>query len=178
MQSYASGFVPFSGYVSGIKDDPMMREVRSMADAVANRIPGYSATLDPQRNVLGEITMASEIGGISPWAVTKTKDDGLGAELVRIYEATGEKLQRPPKKTGDVDWSTFKNEKGRSAYDRFLELHSELGLRKSMQGAMKTPGWERLSDAGRVDLFRTVLSQIGRAVQQECRDRSRMPSSA
>lgn len=165
MQSYASGFVPFSGYVSGIKDDPMMREVRSMADAVANRVPGFSESLDPQRNVLGEITMASEIGGISPWAVTKTKDDGLGAELVRIYEATGEKLQRPPKKTGDVDWSTFTNSKGRSAYDRFLALHSELGLRKAMQGVMKTPGWDRLSDAGRVEQFRNVLSRVRSAAR-------------
>ena len=165
MQSYASGFVPFSGYVNGIKDDPMMREVRSMADAVANRVPGFSESLDPQRNILGEITMASEIGGISPWAVTTAKDDGLGAELVRIYEATGEKIQRPPKKTGDVDWTTFKNDKDRSAYDRFLELHSELGLRKEMQRVMKTPGWERLADAGRVDKFRNVLSRVRSAAR-------------
>jgi len=165
LQSYASGFTPFSGYLNGVKDDPHMREVRSMADAAANRIPGLSAALDPQRNILGEITMASEAGGLSPWAITTDKPDPLAEELVRLFDVTGEKMMKPPKVTGKVDWTEFKNERGQSAYDRFLQLHDELGLRKAMQGALGTPGWARLGDQGRVEIFRSVQSRVRSAAR-------------
>lgn len=165
MQSYAGGFVPFSGYLGNIRNDPYMREVRSMADAVANRVPGFSAELDPQRNILGEITMASEVSGVSPWAVTSDRNEPLAAELARIFESTGEQMQKPPKKTGKVDWTSYKNEKGRSAYDRFLQLHAELGLRDAMTTLMKQPGWQLLSDSGRVEYFRAVQSRIRSAAR-------------
>lgn len=167
IQSYASGMVPLSSYSSSLKDDPYMRETRSTVDAMMNRIPGFSDQLDPQRNVLGEITLASDLGGVSPWAVTKKRDDTLGAELVRIMEETGEKVQMPPKTTGDIDWTSFKNAEGRSAYDRLLALHSELGLRDRMNEVLKRPDYARLSAYGRMEAFRIVLGGVREAARKK-----------
>eukprot|EP00456_Euglypha_rotunda_P073332 TRINITY_DN66769_c0_g1_i1.p2 TRINITY_DN66769_c0_g1~~TRINITY_DN66769_c0_g1_i1.p2 ORF type:complete len:100 (+),score=29.38 TRINITY_DN66769_c0_g1_i1:172-471(+) len=44
--------------------------------------------------------------------------------------------------------------------------------------AVKYIGWLKVRVTRHVSLGRLLSFQIGRAVQQECRDRSRMPSSA
>src|SRR5262249_61615621 len=59
-----------------------------------------------------------------------------------------------------------------------LSLHDALPI----FGGMKTYNWEVVNPDGyfldKLEPIPSGLTQIGRAVQQECRDRSRMPSSA
>lgn len=142
-----------------------MREARNTLDAIMNRTPGWSAELDPQRNVLGEPVLSSELGGMSPVAKTPDKPDALAEELFRIFENSGEQTQKPPKITGAIDWTTFKSKTGQSAYDRYLELHAELGLREKMTEVMKKPGYEKLSSFGRADVYRSVQGSIRRGAR-------------
>lgn len=160
LNGYAGGFLPMSSYMASLKDDPNVREVRTTLDSVMNRVPGWSNELDPQRNVLGEIVLGSELGGASPVAMTTQKPDALAEELYHVFETSGEQVQKPPRRTGNIDWTTFKNKEGQSAYDRFLQLHQELGLRDKMTEVTQRPQYKELSAYGRAEAFRAVQGAI------------------
>lgn len=104
-------------------EDPYMRETRSMMDAVQNRIPGYSQSLPPKRNIFGEPVTARQALGpdtLSPFYYSKQKDDKASNELARFAHA----FTPPTAKEGSVDLREIKNAKGQSFYDRWQETIS------------------------------------------------------
>lgn len=72
-QQLSRSIVPAAvGQFTRAMSDPVLREVRTNIDAIRSRIPGYSQTLPPKRNVWGEPVLL---------------DGGLGPDIVSpIYE--------------------------------------------------------------------------------------------
>lgn len=104
-------------------EDPYMRETRNMADALLNRIPGFSQSLPPKRNIFGEpITARQALGPdtLSPFYSAKQTDNPAFLELARFSHAF---TPPSPKETG-VDLRDIKNAKGQSFYDRWQETIS------------------------------------------------------
>lgn len=112
----AESALPFSSLIRGLNPDPYMREARTFTDNLMDNMPGYSQTLPPKRNALGEpITVRKGL-----WSDSKT--DGVDDELARIIEETGKGItQMAPSRDG-FDMRDLELEDGRTAYDRLQEL--------------------------------------------------------
>jgi hypothetical protein len=113
-----SGLKPIGQAVVGA--DPHMREVRSVMDAMMNRLPGFSQFLPPKRNVFGEaMTARTSVGPdvISPFFTTTVSPDKAKQELARLGHAFG----APSEKLNGVDLTQVKNPKGQDFYDRWQE---------------------------------------------------------
>ena len=118
-------------------DDPAWREVRSVTDAVVNRLPGFGDNLDKVRNFLGEeVTRTRFLGSgdgptdnftslFLPIAWRETNDDMLYNELDSLKHP----FFPPREKKGGVNLREFRSSSGQSAYDRMLELRGEVKLR-------------------------------------------------
>lgn len=146
VQRFAGSFVP-NLLNQQFKDDPYMREVRSVLDAIHARTPGYSDTLDPVRNILGEkvhvpaawgpewlspIAQGVHLGGDQPmteeWKHRVNTD--VHDELARQMFIHGSKILTPPKSKGEVDFTEFRRPDLRySAYDRYQELTGAVTIR-------------------------------------------------
>jgi len=101
-------------------NDPYEREVRSVMDAIYKRLPGFSETLSPRRNVFGEVITARQALGpdaISPFFSSTQTDDKVKLELARLDYAFS-----PPGKVLDgIDLTQVKNAKGQDFYDRWQQ---------------------------------------------------------
>lgn len=114
-----SGFKQLAGLIPGASD-PYLRETRSVFDALLNRLPGFSQSLPPRRNMFGEAVTARQALGpdsISPFYYSEQKDDKAAEELARFRTVFA-----PPAQTiGNLDLTQFKNAKGQDFYDRQQE---------------------------------------------------------
>lgn len=98
--------------------DPVMREVNSLTDALAAKIPGYSSTLPPRRNMWGEpILLEGGLGPdlISPIYTSTMKLDEVATELVRLEFP----LSMPQKSIGGVPLT---GSDGPLEYDAYVQL--------------------------------------------------------
>ncbi len=139
LRPIAGGFVPsiLKGTIGGpefpVTGDPLMREVRSLTDVALARIPYFSTSLAPRRNVLGDVipkkpTMSKRPGmsivesSFLPIQYSEVKDNSIMQELASmpgtVFYPPGKKLLN-----SGVDLTEVKNEAGQDAYDRYLELH-------------------------------------------------------
>lgn len=120
-QRFAPGFLPFSSLLSSVNPDPVLHEVRGVADAMLAKIPGFSTTLPPQRDFLGEIALAP-----NGFTSTQKNTGPLSRELDQMFAVTGTYISAPAARgasTGGVDLRDFTLKKsGRTAYDRYQEL--------------------------------------------------------
>jgi hypothetical protein len=124
LQNYAKTTVP-----TGIAQierviDPMMQEVDSIRDAVRSRIPGYSKTLPPRRNLWGEpIVLEGGLGPdiISPVYTSTRKYSPIDEELLRLRIPLG-----MPRETQSIHGESI--ELNLEEYDRFLVLMNEITM--------------------------------------------------
>lgn len=127
VEKRAGSYVPAG--VATFKDDPALREVRSMLDAIKNRIPGLSETLDPKRNVLGEEVVTPTGWGpdwLSPFATgTETGEQPLKA-LADLEHG----FRNPPTSVGNIDLldEKYRVAPNQTAYDRYQELTGTISL--------------------------------------------------
>lgn len=109
--------IPASSLLRGVNPDPYMREARTMMDHVLDNTPGYSNTLPPKRNALGEPITAQK--GL--WSTSD--NDGVDDELTRIiHETDGGITQMAPRLMEGLDMRDLELEDGRTAFDRIQEL--------------------------------------------------------
>lgn len=128
VQNRAASYVP--AFTQTFNEDDTMREVRGFMDVVKRKLPGYSSTLPPKRDLLGEpvkvpegapesLGWLSDIG--SPYRTSTRK-----GELVRENLASLNFGFRNPSNDFDgVDLKLIRNN-GREAYDRYQELVGEV----------------------------------------------------
>lgn len=155
--------------------DPNMREVRSILDAVRNRIPGLSGSLEPRRNLLGEPIHRTrrlgddELGSLMnvwmPVAYSEVSDDLVDRELAILNHGFG----APATKRGGIDLLEHRSRTGQTAFDRWQQLHGdvEVGgrtLRESLRKLFRSPKFRRLSpestpdlDSPRIPLVETLI---------------------
>jgi len=128
--------------------DPQLREVRGPLDQIISRIPFLSDSLDPQRNILGEPVDKKTFGGAGrtaadlsniflPTMINTTTDDVVSQELADLAYP----FDNPSRFKYSEDLSTITNDKGQSAYDRWMELTGSVkigyGQRRNLRSAMR-----------------------------------------
>lgn len=102
-----------------------LTDVKGLTDAIYARVPGLSASVPPRRNMLGEpilnngVNVAVDL--INPFAYSTVKDDKMMTEFDQI----GHGFSAPRSFKNGVELRDYKNRKGQSAYDRWLELSGE-----------------------------------------------------
>lgn len=151
----AAGFVPNVLYQGqSLEGDQELKEIRSLGDAFYKKLPGLSDRLDLRRNILGEAYEAemfeagpSEvINPFNPIAFSTKTNDPILTEMANLHHGFS-----PPshKLSRLVDLTQFTASNGRSAYDRWLELHSEVKvrnktLRQALQGLINSKRYKSL----------------------------------
>eukprot|EP00456_Euglypha_rotunda_P068197 TRINITY_DN5936_c0_g1_i1.p1 TRINITY_DN5936_c0_g1~~TRINITY_DN5936_c0_g1_i1.p1 ORF type:complete len:190 (-),score=18.86 TRINITY_DN5936_c0_g1_i1:25-594(-) len=118
----------------------------------------------------GEDEMGHGEDGLERRHAGRGGDDVAGGEIVELVHQPIER--EAPNREEEEREQTPGHEQGRG--EETCEMQPDVKRRPQIEGRCAPRRFSRLCAPGRHDLLR----QIGRAVQQECRDRSRMPSSA
>lgn len=155
----AAAFVPnilsTAGY--GVGQDPNLREVRSFTDALMAKVPYFSKTLPPRRNILGEPlerpaavegkdpTLGTLVNLWDPIKYSRVKDDVVRNELA----ALGHAWEPPKRKMAGVDLMDVPAGKT-TAYDRWQELQGTVSiggrnLKDALRGTIRSPEYRRLT---------------------------------
>jgi hypothetical protein len=180
MESLIASFVPYGAFMSQTRsktDDPYYREVRSIVEAIKNRT--YAAEeLAPKRNVLGEpIKRQGALGPdfISPMSYTTVSDDVIYNELKNL----GHGFTAPSIMKNNLDLTTYTNNKGQSAHDRYSELHGEVRLggktlRERLTALIESNRYQSLAgtstdeyDSPRIALIRRLIGKYRRAAYNQ-----------
>ena len=138
--------------VGAFGGDNYMLEARGYFDQIFKRIPGGDQFVDPVRNALGEKvvvpSLAPGLDYINPITVSTKKNDPVMDEMVNLQHG----FSLPSViQDGGINLAEITNAKGQSAYDRWLELQSQvringLTLRQSLEKTIRSPQYKKLSD--------------------------------
>lgn len=146
-------FVP--NVLNQTNPDPVMRETRTFLDEVMSRVPGFSETLEPQRNFYGEKVFKREgwfersFNPMASAGMFRGEDKWL-EDVIRLGAPVG----LPPKKVNNIDLTdrsqfTRRDGKNQSPYDRWLELTGNPGngvppLKEALKALVTSPGWKQI----------------------------------
>jgi len=178
----AGGFVPnILNQGQSIAGDQELKETRSFMDVIAKRIPGVA--MDLKRNPLGEPVVqeyfegaAGIINPLNPIMWGSKKDDPVLTELANVahgFSAPSAKLE------GLIDLTNYDGPNDRSAYDRWLELHSKvkinnLTLRQALTKLINSKQYKALDPQSfsglpspRVDYLRRVIGRYRQKAKLE-----------
>jgi hypothetical protein len=168
-QDIAGGIMPNT--INKLQDTEskiILRESRSIADAVMRRTPVLSENLPPQRSFLGEpIYRDNPLGllsAVSPVYVSSIKNDLVDKELSSLKHG----FTMPPSKLNgiaDLDMREFTNKNGQQAYDRLLELSGTIEingstLRQSLAKMMKSSEYKSIPKDNLQDTLGTNSPRI------------------
>lgn len=169
-QNLVTSFVP--NLFKQVDPDNVIRETRNVVDEVMAKIPGFSAELEPRRNIFGEPIvqapgLAEEhgaVGAVVDWAHNtlnpftisgKVDDMDIAMQLV----AMGRAMPMPNTKVTDslidlTDRTMFEEGReggkpGQSPYDRMLEIIGQgpgdaMPLKQQLKEIMDTDEWKAL----------------------------------
>ena len=153
LRNFGSSMLPYSGLLNQVQygtGDQESREVRTLADALLNKIPSGRDNLDPKRNLLGEEIMVENlplIGAINPIATSTEKNDVILNEMASLNHA----FREPPSTYHNlIDLLAFENDSGQTAHDRRLEKlkTQRIGgrtLRQSLERLIRSRAYQKLS---------------------------------
>ncbi len=113
----------------GHSDDPYIREVRGVWDAMVNQIPGWSDSLPPARDYYGNpVVYPVGMGpdSMSPIAVTDAVSDPAKKELARLASVFNTPFSLPSAKLQDgrIDLNNYQGKGKDTAYDSLLAARS------------------------------------------------------
>lgn len=122
VQGVAGSMVPTLGAEIRRMNDPYMREVRSMGDAIMNRTPGLSEDLPLRRDLWGRpIDYRSGLGmvydAVSPIYSRKENPEPIDTELLRLGDGPSMPARRMSFEGAVINLDQYEG-----AYSRFLEL--------------------------------------------------------
>ena len=132
----------FIDKVKGYEGEQMIRENRSLSDAILRKLPIAEESVPPKRTFLGEAVYKQNplglVGIFNPIYVASQKndivDDKIQDMLYGFSMPSANYLNH-----GDTDMRKFYNENGKQAYDRFLELTSTTKIQgRDMRTALKS----------------------------------------
>ena len=138
--------------VGAFGGDNYMLEARGYFDQIFKRIPGGDQFVDPVRNALGEkVALPSVAPGldyVNPITVSTKKNDPVMDEMINLQHG----FTLPSViQDGGINLAEITNAKGQSAYDRWMELQSQvrvngLTLRQNLEKVVRSPQYKKLSD--------------------------------
>ena len=179
-RNYVSSFVPNVLSQMQDYDKQSMREVRDVADAILKKLPGGRDMLDPKRNILGEEKTIDygTMGFINPVGTSREKDDAILQEMADLQYAF--RQPSPKLSGGNVNLLDFVNNRGRTAYDRSLDLLQTVTiggrtLRQTLKRLIKSSQYQRLPgfsaevgvDSPRVQEITKVLRRYRKIAKRE-----------
>lgn len=141
----------FIDKVKSIDGEQMIRESRTLGDAIFRKLPIAEENIPPKRTFLGEAVYKQNpvgvLGMINPFYVKTTKNDLVDEKIQGLIYG----FSMPPTnytKSKDTDMREFYNADGRQAYDRMLELTSEhkiygRTLRQALKALFKSPAYRQ-----------------------------------
>ena len=176
----AASFVPngpsqVGHFVAG--DEPVQREVREWTDAIWRKIPYYGESVDPVRNflgepvhktkALGEDSIGSVMGLFMPVAHSEVSDDLIAKELADLQHS----FSSPSRKAGGIDLTTFRSDSGQSAYDRLLQLRSEVkvggkNIRAALKKLIRSREYKQMDPQSTLEFKSPRVAALNRVVQQ------------
>ncbi len=152
IKNFASSFVPFSVGMAQMARaaDPYSRQARDVMDAIRAKVPGYSQTLLPRRNIWGEeIPNLHALGGraISALYEQKVNSDPVNQAMLDlgIHPAAVERKIRNVELT-DQQYDDFSRIAGRLAKSRLDVI-------------VQSPDWQRWPKHVRHDVISEVIRQ-------------------
>lgn len=157
-QNVAGGFVPtLLSQSMNVGDERILREARSMLDAMLKKTPIAEGTLPAKRNFLGEaVTLENKVGGfgiLNPFYMSTESKDIVDQEISRLEHGFN---RVTPKLHGAIDLREVE-EGGRQAYDRLLEIQSEakingLTQRQALRKLMNSKYYKNLPEESDSDI--------------------------
>jgi hypothetical protein len=156
LEGTAGSFIPNA--LRQANPDDTIRETQGMVDELKARLPGFSTTLEPRRNMFGEKVMRPPgilNNTLNPFTVSaKVEDGNVADELLKL----GKAFSMPPEKkmNGLIDLKdrdSFNDgpNKGQSPYDRLLDVMANpppprKSLRAALEDLVQSDGYQRASD--------------------------------
>ena len=139
-------------------------------DYLLRRIPGLTGLVDRNRNILGEAInvtpeAARAVDAFNPFVVGYNKGDKVVNELAELRHP----FSPPSKKLGNVvDLTSYTNDKGQTAYDRYAELVGTVQfrgatLRKEMSKLFASSQYKSLPtrvQSGEMDARVTAVNRL------------------
>lgn len=170
IQRQAGSYVP--NFLNQTKSDKTMREARSLVDALKKRLPGYSETLDPRRNIFGEPTAfngSALVNGIDPFFVSHSNDSPARQELADL----GFQMSKPRSKLAEgFDLLDLRVSETQTGHDRYQELISEVriggkSLEEALNEIVKDKSYQSLPAQGTIDpdIESSRFNVVKRAIQ-------------
>ena len=149
-----------------------VQDIKNMTDALKARIPGLSDTVPPRRNMFGEpiqdngVNYAVDL--INPFSYSTVSDD----KLMKEFDDLGHGFSPPSSLKGGVELRDYVNDDGQTAYDRWIELSSDVRLKgrtleQELRKLVKTRKYQKLpyesieglDKSPRVQLIQTLLNK-------------------
>ena len=181
MEQRAASYVP--NLLGAANPDPHLREVRTVLDAMQAKVPGFSKSLPPRRDVLGEpitVPMGYPWNAINPFAVKSVDADTVRDEMARLSASdAGIRFPMPPQKMDGLDLTTVKGEDGVSVYDRWMQNIGELSiggksLHDKLSDTINSNAYQNAADGNgtfrisrKVDMIQDILNRYRQQALRE-----------
>jgi hypothetical protein len=181
INSSVSSFVP--NIARQLDPNDTVMETRSLIEELQARVPGFSTTLEPRRNVLGEKIIrppgyVNRAGNPFTVAPGVSKDDVL-MEMTRLGEKTGQgalTLPMESMESGQIDLTDrdlYDNGDGKrqSPYDRMQQLMGpedqggRFNVRGMLSEVMQSPAWQDMTDEVRFATATDIIQSMQEAAQ-------------
>jgi hypothetical protein len=167
LNSLTGSFIPAYLGNWANSQDPEIRLVGNVLDAMKNRTPGLKDDLPLRRNLWGEPVLSTELGPalayISPMKVFTDKADSVEKEMLRL----GMSVQMP-RETISIEGVDI--ELTKAEYSRYMELVGELPLPRRgtpmtikdyLSDMIDSPSYQRLADKDGGAAAEEIKSIIG-----------------
>ena len=168
--------VPMS--VNQLKDigegEVLIRESRSIIDAVLRKLPIADEMIPPKRTFLGEEIYKQNplglLGVMNPIYISSKKNDSVDKalqELVHGFDMPSPNFMG----SKETDMRTFYNAEGRQAYDRYMELTSTTtvngrNLRQALKGLINSRQYKAVSKSIQESGGQSVLTSQDPRIKQ------------
>ena len=158
MEQTISSMMPFSSLAGQtIGADDYQQEIRGVLDAMRAKYGltgesdlealGITTKVEPRRNIFGEEVERPDVLWPAPIHYSKVKDDVVMDELDMLGHQNA--FGPPSRVVNAIDTTQYRNSKGQSFYDRWLELHGRVRIggrtfRQAMKDLIRSPRYQNL----------------------------------
>ncbi len=137
--------------------DPQLREARTLVDTIKSRLPGYSTSLTPRRDVFGvPIVREGALGPdlFSSIALSTEKDNPAAKEMLALqyYPSMPNRIVMGHKLTPEQ-------------YDRYLEISGSMAKERLLR-RMKLESWRLMDDDRKIDTIKDVFTEARRIARE------------
>lgn len=152
-QQLAGAMMPYSSFFRQMNDsdlvgDPLVRDVRSVADKLMSQTPGLSGNLPIKYDILGEPVKKDYRGVyVSPFTFTKVKDNKLLETMVRLEVAPA-----------PIDRKVAGVELPGDVYARLTKMSGTI-FKNMMTDITESPDWANIPAFKKAEMIKSALYQ-------------------